>query len=94
MKDKSEIFKSVNINLDLDNRIESKTMNDLSEIHKNEVIHHDRTLEKILSIQYSNQEKNDSIKYICLKLDNEYLVTVEILSENQLILSLKIVKNI
>ena len=62
MKDKSEIFKSVNINLDLDNRIESKTMNDLSEIHKNEVIHHDRTLEKILSIQYSNQEKNDSIK--------------------------------
>ena len=82
---------SIKSGLNTSKEMSSINKNNISEFQENEITEQDQNFTKNIVIHPSIEVRNDSEKYICLNLDNEFLVVVEILYENKLTYSLKIV---
>lgn len=82
---------SIKSGLNTSKEMSSINKNNISEFQENEITEQDQNFTKNIVIHPSIEVRNDSEKYICLNLDNEFLVVVEILYENKQTYSLKIV---
>jgi hypothetical protein len=82
---------SIKNGLNTSKEMSSIDKNNISEFQENEITEQDQNFTKNIVIHPSIEVRNDSEKYICLNIDNEFLVVVEILYENKQTYSLKIV---
>ena len=82
---------SIKSGLNTSKEMSSINKNNISEFQENEITEQDQNFTKNIVIHPSIEVRNDSEKYICLNLDNEFLVVVEILYEYKQTYSLKIV---